>query len=808
MPCANKIAKPARLTAPPKTIIVAPARRIAMRAWQNHIKIPMIDKHAANRREDLRLITGRGRYASDMNLPGQLYAGFLRTDRAHARIVSIDTRAALRRPGVVAVFTGADAIAAGYTQFPNLMSFTGPGGATIVKPPRPVIADGVVRFVGEPVALIVADTALAAQDAFDAVEIEYAELPVVVDAEKALELGAPQLHAAAPRNLAFEWSIGDGAAVDAAFARAAHISRVKVMSQRVVPSPMEPRACLVSYSNADDCYDIWVCSQGITMMRWQFAALTGLPEEKLRFHMHDNGGGFGQRAAVYPEYAAQMIASRKLGRPVKWISSRSESFLSDSHGRGIIIAGELALDADAHFLAARYRFNCDMGAYLTPTAANSHVRNPSICTTGVYRIPALQANFKVVFTNTVPVAAYRGAGRPDTAYAIERLVDQAAFDLNIERDEIRRRNFIPPDAFPYKTPTLGVYEKSDFAGCLAQVMRDADWHGFSARRETARAAGLLRGIGLSSVIEGTAPGAAPKDQVLVEFDKNGAMTLFVACLSSGQGHETTFTRIFSDALGIANENVSLRESVHDRKLIGNFSGGSRSLVGAGSVCQLAAKKLIEHARPFAAEALELEPSQVDYANGAWRSRDGAQSITLKDLAAKLADQQPHPLNTMTEATVGATYPNGCHVAEVEIDPETGVTRIVNYTTADDCGNVMNHTIVEGQVHGGVVQGAGQVFGEHAVYDEASGQLLAGSFSDYYMPRAGLLPKISVGDYTVPSATNALGAKGAGESGCTAAIPALVSATLDALRPLGITHLDMPLTPDKVWRAIRAAANTP
>jgi carbon-monoxide dehydrogenase large subunit len=566
---------------------------------------------------------------------------------------------------------------------------------------------------------------------------------------------------------------------------------------------MEPRACLVSYSAADDCYDIWVCSQGITMMRWQFSVLTGLPEDKLRFHLHDNGGGFGQRAAVYPEYAAQMIASRKLGRPVKWISSRSESFLSDSHGRGVIINGELALDADARFLAARYRFNCDMGAYLTPTAANSHVRNPSICTTGVYRIPALAADFKVVFTNTVPVAAYRGAGRPDMAYAIERLVDQAAHDLKLPRDEIRRRNFIPPDAFPYKTPTLGVYEKSDFAGCLAQALSDADWSHFEARRDDARRRGALRGIGLSTVIEGTAPGAAPKDQVLVEFDATGTMTLFVACLSSGQGHETTFTKIFSDALGIANENVTLRESAHDRALIGNFSGGSRSLVGAGSVCQLAAKKLIEHARPFAAEALELEPSQVDYVNGAYRSRDGSLSINMMELAAQLAGRQPHPLNTMAEATVGATYPNGCHVAEVEIDPETGVTRIVNYTTADDCGNVMNHTIVEGQVHGGVVQGAGQVFGEHAVYDEDSGQLLAGSFGDYFMPHAGFVPVIRVGDHAVPSAGNALGAKGAGESGCTASIPAMVSAVLDALRPLGITHLDMPLTPDKVWRAIKA-----
>ena len=767
----------------------------------------MSTHHKANRREDLRLITGRGRYASDMNLPGQLHAGFLRADRAHARIVSLDTAAALQQPGVVAIFTGADAIAAGYTQFPNMMSFKGPNGETIHKPPRPVIAHGTVRFVGEPVAMVVATSALAAQDAFAAIEVEYEDLPVAVDAEAALQTGAPQLHESVPQNLAFSWHIGDSAAVQEAFAGAAHVSRVKVTSQRVVPSPMEPRACLVSYSADDSCYDIWVCSQGITMMRWQFAVLTGIPEDKLRFHLHDNGGGFGQRAAVYPEYAAQMIAAQKLGRPVKWISSRSESFLSDSHGRGVIIEGELALNPNGQFLAARYRFNCDMGAYLTPTAANSHVRNPSICTTGVYRIPALEADFKVAFTNTVPVAAYRGAGRPDMAYAIERLVDQAALDLNLARDEIRRRNFIPPEAFPYQTPTLGIYEKADFAACQAQALRDADWQGFAARREAARVAGRLRGIGLSTVIEGTAPGAAPKDQVLIEFATDGAMTLFVACLSSGQGHETTFTDIVAEELGVRRENITLRESVYDRPLIGNFSGGSRSLVGAGSVCQIAAKKLIDQARPFAAEALELEPSQVEYRDGAYRSRDGNQTITLQDLACRLANKQPHPLNTLAEASVGATYPNGCHVAEVEIDAETGVTQVINYTTADDCGNVINHAIVEGQVHGGVLQGAGQVFGEHAVYDPQTGQLLSGSFSDYFMPHAGLVPRINVGDCPQPSTGNVLGAKGAGESGCTASIPALVSAVLDALQPLGITHLDMPLTPAKIWQAIQTAQTT-
>jgi aerobic carbon-monoxide dehydrogenase large subunit len=764
----------------------------------------MSDAHTASRREDLRLITGRGKYVADINLPGQLHAGFLRSDRAHAEIVSIDASPALKRPGVVAVFTGADAMAAGYKQFPNMMTFTNRAGGTILKPDRPVLADGKVRFVGEAVAMVVAESALAAQDALDFIEVEYRDLPHVVTVEDALAAGAPQLHASVPGNLSFDWDTGDAAAVEQAFAKAAHVARVKVSSPRVVPSPMELRGSLISYDAKDDSYDVYTNSQGIVMMRWQFAALTGVAEEKLRFHLHDVGGSFGQRSAVYPEHGAQMIAARKLGRPIKWIASRSECFLSDSHGRGIEMAGELALDSNGKFLAARYKFLCDMGAYLTPTGPASHVRNPAIGLTGVYRIPALHGNFKVVFTNTAPIAAYRGAGRPDVAYVVERLVDRAARDLKIDRDEIRRRNFIPLDAFPYKTPTMGVYEASDFAGCLGKALKAADWTGFERRREVSAKAGKLRGIGLSTVIEGTAAGMYPKDQVAFEFDAQGRLDVYTVSLSTGQSHETTFVQIIADTLGIAAEGITLRESVQGKNLIGNHSGGSRSLVGAGSVCKVAAQKLIEQARPLAAEELELEPSQVDYAEGLFSERDGDKSISLLDLAKKLGGKNPHPLNLVAEASVGSTFPNGCHIAEVEIDPATGVTTIASYTAVDDAGTVINHSVVEGQVHGGVAQGAGQVFGEHAVYDRDSGQLLSGSFSDYTMPRAGWVREIHVNDHPLPSKVNVLGAKGAGESGCTASLPSLVSAALDALRPLGIGHIDMPLTPSRVWQAIQSA----
>ncbi|MBI4191967.1 MAG: xanthine dehydrogenase family protein molybdopterin-binding subunit [Betaproteobacteria bacterium] len=764
----------------------------------------MSDTHTASRREDLRLITGRGRYASDWNLPGQLHAAFLRSDRAHAEIVSVNAAPALERPGVVAVFTGADAIAAGYTRFPLMANFTNRKGASLLKPERPVLAHGKVRFVGEAVALVVAESALAAHDALDAIEIEYRELSASVHVDDALASSASQLHVDVPGNLSLEWEAGDDAAVAKAFEQAAHVTRIKIGTTRVVASPMEPRSYVVSYDAAAASYDVYTSAQGISLLREQIATLTGVPAEKLRLHLRDVGGSFGQRSGVYPEHAALMIATKKLGRPVKWVSTRSEGFLSDAHGRAIQMSGELALDHDGRFLAARYEFTCDMGAYLTPGGPSGHLRNVAKCMTGVYRTPALYGAWKVVFTNAAPISAYRGAGRPDIAYVVERLVDKAASELKIDRAELRRRNFIPLDAFPYKSPTGGVYELSDFAGCLDKALPAADWAGFERRREAARKAGKLRGIGLAVVIEGTGAGQYPQDQVALEFDAQGKLSIYTTTLSGGQGHETTFAAVVAQTLGVAPEAVTLRESVLGKEIIGNNTGGSRALVATGSVCKLAAQKLIERARPLAAEALELEPSQLEYGEGAFRSRDCEKVIGLLDLAQKHISKNPHPLNLIAEGAFGSTFPNGCHIAEVEIDPDTGVTEIVSYVAVDDCGNVINHSIVEGQVHGGVTQGAGQVFGEHAVYDRDSGQLLTGSFSDYYMPRAGLIREIHLSEHPVPSKLNVLGAKGVGESGCTASLPTLANATMDALRPLGIQDLDMPFTPSKVWHAIQAA----
>jgi carbon-monoxide dehydrogenase large subunit len=756
------------------------------------------DHHARrNRVEDRRLITGAGKYAADWNAPEQLHGYFLRADRAHATIVSIDTSAALAFPGVQAVFTGEDAVKAGYVKPPHAFTFPGKNGQAARAPDRPVLAHGKVRFVGEAVALVVANSAAAAQDAAEHIAIDYADLPSVTNPETALATGAPLLHDDVPGNLAFEVEAGDAQAVEAAFAKAAHVTHLKVESTRVAPNPMEPRACLVAYDAQTDAYRFNVVMQGVTTLRAQLSAYTHVPQEKLTFEARDVGGGFGQRTIAYPEYGALMIAAKALGRPVKWVSTRMEGFLADAHGRNNIIDGRLALDADGRFLAMRLDWINDMGSYLS-TGAMGHIRNTITCMTGVYRIPALYATYRVPLTNTTPVAAYRGAGRPDIAYAIERLVNAAAAETGVDAAELRRRNFIPPSAFPYKTPTGSVYEIADLPGLLDKALDLADWNGFPARRERSKAAGKLRGIGISTVIENTGAGNAPQDEIEIRLDASGTVTAFTVSKAQGHSHETTLAQIVANALDIPAEQVRIVQCAPDSRLQGNHTGGSRTTVGAGSVCHLAALKLIEHGKALAALEMHLEPSQISYSHGEFRSGETDRVLKLADIAAKKT------VRVTAEGKFGSTFPNGCHIAEVEVDPDTGVTEIVSYCAVDDCGVVINHTVVEGQLHGGVVQGAGQVFGEHVVYDPDTGQPLTASFQDYYMPRAGLLPGIRGAEHPTPSTVSPLGVKGMGESGCTASLPALVGAVLEALRPCGVTHLDMPLTPSKVWAAIHHA----
>jgi carbon-monoxide dehydrogenase large subunit len=757
-----------------------------------------VDGMRVSRREDLRLMTGAGKYASDWNLPGQLHAFFLRADRAHANIVSVNVERALSHPGVVRVYTGADAVRAGYTKPLTMLTFKGKGGMEVRLPERPVLAHGKVRCVGEPVAMVIAESALAAQDAAELIEVEYEELPVAIDPEEALAPGAPQLHDNVPGNMPFEFEAGDAAAAEAAFARAAHVTRLKLAVTRVAPNPMEPRACLAAYDAKVDRYTVHVHVQGVNMMRKQLAAYMNMPEDKIRVMARDVGGAFGQRSLGYPEYCMQMLAAKEIGRPVKWVSTRSEGFATDSHGRANYVSGELALDAAGKFLGLRVDWIADMGAYLTPTGPVSHLRNPSTCLTGVYRIPALYGRWRTVLTNTNPIAAYRGAGRPDVAYVIERLVTQAAVDTGVDPTELRRRNFIPPEAFPYKTPTGSTYENADLPGILDKALKLGDWQGFAKRRAASEKAGKLRGIGISTVIENTGAGLFPKDQVEMEVAADGTVTAYTVSHSQGQGHETAFAMIIAEALGIAFDRVRVRQGDEDHPLIGNHAGGSRSTVGAGSACHVTAKKLIEEGKALAALELGVEPSQVEYANGAFRTAESKRAVMLEDLA------RTKRFAVQAEGSFSSTFPNGCHITEVEIDPATGVTQIASYITVDDCGRVINHAIVEGQMHGGVAQGAGQVFGEEVVYDRATGQLMTGSFADYYMPRAGLVGEISMEEHPTPSKVSPLGVKGMGESGCTASLPALVTAVLDALRPLGVRHLDMPLTPAKVWSAIAAA----
>jgi carbon-monoxide dehydrogenase large subunit len=752
------------------------------------------------RREDARLLTGSGRYTADWNLPGQLYAHFLRSDRAHAEIVSIDAGAATARKGVHLILTGADYAASGWKSLPGGVPYEGVGGQKQKKPFWPALAHGKVHYVGQPVALVVADSAALAQDASEDVAVEYRDLPAVIGFEAATAAGAPQLHADIPGNLAFEYESGDAAAVQAAFGGAALKSRLTMRSQRLVGNPIEPRAFLASLDPASGVFTVYSPSQGMNNMRGFLSAATGLPAEKIRVITELVGGSFGIRSYSYAEHIATMLAAQKLGRPVKWLATRSEIFLSDNQGRGLTISAELALGHDGSFLALRFDDRADLGAYSTPFGPQIGSRNITVTMGGVYRVPAMYAYTRCAYSNAVPMSAYRGAGRPDIACAIERVVDRAAAEHGFDPIALRRKNFIPPEAMPYKTANGTTYDCGEFEAVMDKALALADWKGFPARRERSQREGKLRGIGIATFLEASAAGVAAKDQAHARFDKSGDLHVYTVSQSTGQGHETAFARIFREGLGVPAERIRFHEGDPDIPIVGNGTGGSRSLYGAGSAVRLLVGKLIETAQPLA--AAELGANAVEYRDGKFEA--GSKSIGFFELAKKLAPSSPHPMDCFAEGAFGATFPNGCHIAEVEIDPETGTTDVVNYVTVDDIGNVVDHTSVEGQVHGGVLQGVGQVLAEHAIYDSETGQLLAGSFMDYPMPRADWMRAIRCDEHAVPTQANALGAKGVGESGTSGALGATMNAILDAVRPAGITDLDMPVTPDRLWRALREA----
>jgi aerobic carbon-monoxide dehydrogenase large subunit len=750
------------------------------------------------RREDARLLTGMGRYTADWSRPGQLHAAFLRADHAHAVIRSIDTAAAQAAPGVLAVLTGVDAVAAGFDRGSAMMPVKGRGEALLV-PPRPALATDRVRFVGEPVALVVAASAHQAQDGVERIVVEYEAMPAVTDAAAALVPGAPLIHQSVPGNLCFDFDYGDEAAANEAFAAAAFVVRLTLTSSRVVGNPMEPKAALANWDG--EMLDLWTSTQGMTAMRDSMAAQSGLLPEHIRIRAQDVGGGFGIRGPAYPEHMGLALAAKVTGRPVRWVASRAETFLSDYHGRGLVMTGSLALDAQGQFLALRHEWLADQGAHPVATGPLINTLNPASMATGCYRIPAVYGRNRLAITNTVPITAYRGAGRPDMAYIIERLVDEAARQTGIDRIELRRRNLIPPDAFPYRVPAGPVfseYDSGDYRAGLDQALAVSGWDGFPARRAEAAARGKLRGIGCALFVEPSG-GVVPKDEVAITFDPDGQVVLHTVVTSNGQGHETVYPEIVARVLQIDPARVRLSAGDPEGPVLnGGGAFASRSMMSHGAASLVAAREVVRKGKILAADALEAALADIEFADGAFRVAGTDRAIDLVTLASGGG------LDTMTGLAATRAFPSGAHVAEVEIDPETGVTEVVNYCAVDDCGVVMNHTLLEGQILGGLFQGLGQVFGELCVYD-AGGQLLTGSFMDYAMPRADLLPRCSIGDCCVPSPNNPLGVKGAGEAGTTGALPAAMNAVLDALSPAGVTHLDMPASAQRVWRALNGIA---
>ncbi len=761
----------------------------------------------AGRREDRRLLTGAGRYTADWSLPDQLHAVFLRSDHAHAEIASLDPSAALASAGVVAVLTGADTLAAGYHRRQSLLPYTGRGGEALKVPLRPALAHERVRYVGEPVALVVAETVAAAQDAAELIAVDYRSLPVVVEADAALAPGAPLLHADIPGNLCFDYEYGDPAdAVDAAFAGAARVVRLKLESARVVGNPMEPKSTLAAWDG--DVLDLWTGTQGMVALRDSLASLTGLPPERIRVRAKDVGGAFGIRGPAYPEHAALALAARLVGRPVKWVAGRAETFLSDYHGRGVRMEGALALDGEGRFLAIRHAWVCDQGAYPVATGPLISTLNPAMMCVGCYRIPLAHGRHLLAVTNTVPITAYRGAGRPDMAYALERLVDEAARRLGMDRLELRRRNLIPRDAFPYRLPSGAEYDSGDYAALLDTAAAEADWAGFERRRAESARRGRLRGIGCAVFVEPSG-GVAPRDEAAVTVDGDGERFLVhVATGSSGQGHETVFPEIASRVLGIAPERIELRASDPDGPPVsGGGAFASRSMLSQGAASQVAAEAVVRKGLDLASEALEAAVVDIEFAGGAYRVVGTDRAVTLLDLARRHAPADgSHPLDATSDLAASRAFPSGAHVAELEIDPETGTVALLRYMAVDDCGVVLNETLLEGQILGGMMQGLGQVFGELCVYDEG-GQMLTASFMDYAMPRADLLADVVLRDGSVPSPNNPLGVKGAGEAGTTGALPTAMNAVLDALRPAGVEHLDMPASPARIWAAIRGVRRT-
>jgi aerobic carbon-monoxide dehydrogenase large subunit len=751
--------------------------------------------------EDEALLRGRGRFADDVRHAGQTYACFVRSPHAFARVRTVDTGEARRAPGVLAVLTAADTVGVGSISRPAPQK--GRDGAALKVPHRPALAGERVLHAGEPVALVVAETAAAAQDAAELVDVTYDELTPAIDLRAAAADGAPQVHPEAPGNVAIDFVLGGEPetlrAVDEAFRNARHMARVSLVNQRLVVASMEPRGATATYDAASNSYLLRCGSQGVTMLLDQLVGVLGLERERLRVVTDDVGGAFGMKAPAYPEYAALLMAAKQVERPVHWMSTRSEAFVTDQQARDTVTDMELALDAEGRFLALRTNVLAAMGAYITSHGAFIATSNFARCLSSVYRIPRITAGIRCIFTNTVPTGPYRGAGRPEANYAIERLIDEAARVSGIDRIALRRRNFIAAAEMPYATPIGVTYDSGDFPAIFEEALQRADVAGFGQRRARSAAAGKRRGLGISCFLEHA--GGAPTEGAAVVFPGDGMVAIDLAVGPSGQGHATVFRRLVAERLGLPEEQVVMRTGDTRLGVDGVGSVASRNSMTSGSASVRAVEMVIEKGRRMASRLLEAAEADIDYAEGVFRIAGTDRYLTLIEVAEK-AGGLGEPLDSKTKTDTPQSFPNGCHICEVEIDPEDGSVTIPAYTAVDDCGNALDPVLVEGQIQGGVAQGIGQALCEDAIYDPDSGQLLAGSFMDYAMPRADDVPDVAGTLHPVPCRTNPLGVKGTGEAGTTAALAAVMNAISDAIPG---SMLDMPATPEKLWRACQDAA---
>jgi carbon-monoxide dehydrogenase large subunit len=759
--------------------------------------------------EDRRLLTGGGRFTDDAAGGGAAWAVFLRSPHAHAEIRAVDASAAGALPGVLGIYDGADLSQAGINSIGTGISGRGQlypnrDGSAMADPPYHPLAEGKVRHVGEPLAVIVAETQAIAEAAAELVDIQYAPLPVAAETAYANDPGAPELWAEAPGNLCYDWGAGDGEATDAALAQAAHVTRLTVAIPRVVPAFLEPRAALASFDGGAGRFELTIGCQSVHGIRDKIARTLRVESSAVRVRSLDVGGAFGARSVLYPEYVPLLWAARELGRPIRWRASRAEEFVTSTQGRDSTLTGELGLDAEGHFLSLRVSGTSNMGARHTGSGPYSVMRNLARMLPGTYAIPACRLELKGVFTNTVPLSSYRGVGRMEAIYLIERLVDHAARETGRDRIELRRRNLVASADLPCVTAMGSAYDSGDYAANMDLAMSAADWAGFEARRAEAQVRGKLRGIGMCNYIEGAGGGAG--EYAAIGFDGDtGRLLIGAGCVAQGQGHQTSLAQIAAGRLGLPFKEIAVLASDTDLIKSGVGTNASRSMVRAGTALAEACDQLIEAAKDVAAGLLQTEAGDLAYEGGEYAGSDG-RAVGLLEAVRVLAGAQSAdaPLVEVHTEAEEVTYPNGCHVCEVEIDPETGALDFVAFIIVDDVGRAINPVIVHGQSQGGVAQGIGQAVMERAVFSPEDGQLLSGSFMDYALPKAKAIPALHPIDNDFPSPTNPLGVKGAGEGGATGAPAAVMSAVLDALGPLGIDHLDMPVTPDRLWRAIRDA----